>query len=637
MKRLGILFATALGIAPTTDAAELPRMFSDGMVLQRDTPIVVWGRSTPGAGVRVEFDGDVAHADADASGHWRLQLPARGADDRPEVLRVEDDEGRIDIRDVLVGDVWLASGQSNMEWPIVRSADARAEIARATDPLIRHFKVPKSWGGAPRWQLAGGTWIASSPGVAGDFSAVAHFFAREMRELAGVPIGIIDSTWGGSRIEAWMDAEALGMDPAQVAARGRELRASDERRLAETRRNLARYGDLPADDAHWQDPAHDASGWSTATVPALWETTGWAGIDGVGWYRTSFSLTPDEAAGGLWLGVGRIDDTDTTWVNGERVGGLRGQYNVPRRYAVPAAVLRPGRNVVAIRVVDDGGGGGIHGGPDELFVQPEGGVARLLDGPWVFRPARVDIGLVEDKNQFPTLLYNAMVHPLQPYPLKGVIWYQGESNAGSLEDAARYRQQFPAMIGRWRAQWERPAMPFLWVQLASFGSGVDSPSGSPWAVLRESQSAALALPATAQAVAIDVGDVDDIHPADKQTVGKRLALAARHVAFGEDLPWHGPVPGDADVAGSEVTLAFESGAGALVARGGGAVRGFELAGDDGVFHAAQARVEGDVVVLRADGVPHPVELRYAWKDAPVDANLMNDAGLPASPFRQPLR
>ncbi len=622
--------AGALLLASAGHAVELPRMFSDGMVLQRGVAIPVWGLAGPGARVRVSLDGTTVEASADGNGAWRVELPAREAGG-PLTLRIDDGKAPRSLREVMVGDVWLASGQSNMEWPIAQSADADAEIARATDTLIRHFKIPKSWAGLPQWQLAGGEWITSSPAAAGHFSAVAHFFARELRAAEGVPIGIIDSTWGGSSIEAWMDAATQGIDGDGLVALAHRLKDEDARALARSQANLARW-QLPADDGSWHAAGNDTSGWDDMAVPALWETAGWNGMDGVGWYRTTFTLDADEAARGIVLGVGRIDDSDTTWVNGVEVGSTQLHYDLARVYTVPAAALHAGENEVAVRVTDVGGGGGIHGLAQELFVEPANGARRPLAGTWKFRPAEVTaLALDDDKNQRATLLYNAMIAPLQPFPVRGVIWYQGESNAGSVEQALRYREQFPAMIRQWRAQWNAPALPFLWVQLASWNSGGDQGDRSPWAVLRESQSATLSLPATAQAVAIDIGDADDIHPRNKQDVGKRLALAARKVAYGEDLVHAGPVF-DRAVFGDGVARLRFHGQG-LAVRGGDSLRGFRLAGADRVFRPATAVIEGGQVVVRSDAVAAPVAVRYAWSDAPAEANLVGAGGLPASPFR----
>lgn len=631
MIRAATLLLALLAI-PAAQAVELPRIFADGMVLQRDQPVRVWGQTVPGARVRVAFAGRDASTQAAADGRWSLVLPAQTAGG-PHVMRIDDGTQPRVLRDVLVGDVWLASGQSNMEWPIAQSADPEVEAARATDPQIRHFKIPKSWSGEPQAQLEGGEWIASSPQAAPKFSAAAHFFARELRKLTGVPIGIIDSTWGGSRIEAWMDAPSQGEDPAALGAFVAALSQDDERALAQTRRNLARWPSLPVDDTGWQAASLDTSAWTPIRVPSLWEAVGWNGMDGVAWYRTTFTLTAEEAAAGVALGVGRIDDSDITWVNGTQVGETRMQYNLPRRYTVPATALRAGVNHVAVRVSDFGGGGGIHGEPAEVFVQPQGGKARVL-ADWTFHPANVTVALVDDKNQHPTLLYNRMIHPLQPYAIRGVIWYQGESNANTVADARKYRTQFPAMIEQWRRQWQAPELPFLWVQLANFSSGADRGDQSPWAVLRESQSATLSLPATAQVVTIDIGNPTDIHPLNKQDVGKRLALAARHVAYGESLVYRGPVHTQVQFSGGRATVAFDDGGSALAVRGGGArVHGFALAGADRVFHSAEASLVDGRVAVRSDAVKTPVAVRYGWSDNPAEADLINAAGLPASPFR----
>ncbi len=630
-RRIAIAFL--LAAACGSHAAELPRVFADGMVLQRDRPIPVWGRSTPGARVRVAFAGHRLLATADANGTWRVALPAQPAGG-PFELRVEDAAGTLVLHDVLVGEVWLASGQSNMEWPLSQSDDAAAAIASANDPWIRHFKIPKSWSGTPQWQLQGGSWVAASPDTAGAFSAVAYHFARELRRATGVPVGIIDSSWGGSSIEAWTDAPTQGLDVAASAAVAERLAREDAEALAGTRAHLQRWGSLPADDAGWQSPASSTSDWVELKVPGLWETAGYVGMDGVAWYRRSITLDAAEARAGIVLGVGRIDDSDTTWVNGVQVGQTLMQYNQPRAYAVPASALRAGENTIAVRVVDTGGGGGIHGDADEVFVQPVGGTRRPLEGAWRFRVARAELNIDGDKNQRPALLYNAMIHPLQPYALRGVIWYQGESNAFAVPNARAYRTQFPAMIRQWRSQFEQPAMPFLWVQLASFGSGSDAPGISPWSVLRESQSATLALPGTAQVVAIDIGDPLDIHPRNKREVGRRLSLAARHQVFGEPIAYRGPTPLDIAFEGRQARVAFESGAARLAVRGGGdSVHGFELAGPDRQFHPAQARLDGGSVVVRSDAVATPVALRYGWRDDAGSADLANDAGLPASPFR----
>lgn len=632
---LGLLLLAA---QPAQAKITLPLMFSDGAVVQRDRPLPVWGWATPGAKIEVAFDGRSAHATASGDGAWRLELPAHAAGG-PYLLEIRENGGDATaVHDVLVGDVWLASGQSNMEWPVAQAKDAEREIASAGDARIRHFKVPKSWSGQPQARLTGGQWQAASPQTVGAFSAVGYFFARELRAKTGVPIGIIDSTWGGSRIEAWTDAATQGLDAQAVVRQAREAQARDQAAMAETHARLTRWPQKGVNTSRWNQADFDDRDWDSIAVPGLWEGGGYNGMDGEAWYRASFTLSAAEAKAGIVLGVGRIDDSDITWVNGQQVGETRMQYNLPRQYSVPAQALHAGVNRVAVRVQDFGGGGGIHGDAGEVFVQPQGAAKRPLDGAWKFRPAQVSVAMIDDKNQYPALLYNQMIRPLQPYPVRGAIWYQGEANA-TAADAYRYRDQFAAMIGQWRSDWKQPAMPFLWVQLANFVSGSDVPgesagAGSPWALLRESQSHTLALPATAQAVAIDIGDPNDIHPLNKQEVGRRLALAARHVAYGESLVYSGPAYRAAKFKGREARVEFEPSSSALTVRGGGdAAHGFELAGADRRFHPASAVIQGDTVVLTSAEVAQPQAVRYGWHDNPEQADLINSDGLPASPFR----
>ncbi len=631
-RRLALAAALCAAV-PAFAAPRLPLLFADGAVLQRDQPMPVWGWATPGATLTVSLDGKQATAKADASGRWQAKLPAHAAGG-PYVLQVQGDGATLKVADILVGDVWLASGQSNMEFPLLKSDGGPAAVAAASDANIRHFKVPKSWSAKPEDELAGGSWQAANPANAGEFSAVGYYFAQDLRKSTGVPIGIIDSTWGGSAIEAWMDAASQGIDAAGLARQGDEMRRRDEAALAGARAKLARYS-LPAGQSSegWRAPAYDDKDWDSIPVPANWESVGYAGMDGVAWYRSSFTLTAAEAKRGVTLGVARIDDTDTTFVNGQQVGYTENSYDTLRAYTVPASALHAGRNVIAVKVLDTGGGGGIHGEADELYVQPVGGARRPIDGAWKFRPEHGTVSAIDDKNQAPTLLYNVMIHPLQDFPVRGVIWYQGETNAKLANNAAvHYAEQFATMIRGWRADRHAPKLPFLWVQLANFDDHSDQGDTSPWALLRESQSKTLALPATGQAVIIDIGNPNDIHPTNKHDVGHRLALAARHVAYGEKLVYSGPVFSGAQFAGGAATLRFDLQGSALAARGGGELLGFAVAGADQKFHPAQARIEGDRVVVRSDAVPAPVAVRYAWHGSPT-ANLVNREQLPASPFR----
>ncbi|MEB2112282.1 sialate O-acetylesterase [Xanthomonas campestris pv. campestris] len=622
---LGMLLASGSAAAQPS----LPLLFADGAVLQRDEAMPVWGWATPGAAITVSFDGKQATAKTDAQGRWKVRLPAHTAGG-PYVLSVHGDGGALQVRDVLVGDVWLASGQSNMEWPLAQASDGPQAVAAANDAQLRHFKVPKSWSVQPEAKLTGGDWKAATPENAGAFSAVGYFFAKELRASTGVPIGIVDSTWGGSAIEAWMDAASLGLKAEQNQGAIEAIKQRDAAAQAATGKRIGRWPNVDGDTPQWRTPEFDDRDWDSIPVTQQWELSGYEGMDGIAWYRTTFTLTAAEAKAGVQLGVGQIDDSDITYVNGQQVGQTEKQWNLPRVYAVPAAALRAGVNQVAVRVEDLSGGGGMHGPDEQRFVQI-GSTQRALAG-WKFRPAQVRVSLTDNKNQLPTLLYNQMIHPLQPFPVKGVIWYQGETNATDT-GAVKYRDQFAAMIQQWRAERGAKRLPFLWVQLANFKAGGDTGDLSPWALLRESQSKTLALPATGQAVIIDIGNPTDIHPTNKRDVGHRLALAARHVAYGETLVYSAPVFARASYADGQASVQFDLQGSALQVRGGGTLQGFAVAGADKRFHPAQARIAGDRVIVRSDAVAAPVAVRYGWSENPADANLVNREQLPVSPFR----
>ncbi len=622
--------------APLAAQLRLPPLLGEGAVLQRRAAVPIWGWAAPGSGVTVAFGGQAHSTRADAEGAWQVLLPPMEAGG-PHTLTVEAGGERIERRDVLVGDVWVASGQSNMEWVLNDAAGGTAAAAAADDPHLRHFKVPRAFASTPQPVLPGGAWEKADADHAGGFSAVGYHFARTLREHHDVPIGLLHASWGGSRIEAWMPGAAQGLGP-EALARVLAADAEKEQQVLEALR--ARVGGpLPTTDeglvdgvAHWADPDLDIAAWTTIPVPALWEDAGYPGMDGVAWYRTTFTLTAEEARQGATLGLAYVDDSDRAYVNGQEVGGLTNAWNQVRRYQLPPATLRAGVNVLAVRVDDSGGGGGIYGDAEGLFVEA-GGQRQLLAGEWLFRVGKV-LPITSARHHMPTLLYNAMVYPAHRFPIAGVIWYQGESNADTPEDAVAYRTLLPGLIRAWRAAWGQPDLPFLWAQLANFhAADAQPPATSNWALVRESMTETLRLPHTAQAVLIDVGDAGDIHPRDKQTVGERLALAARHVAYGESVVFSGPVYSSHAVEGHQVRVRFQHVGGGLMARGGNAVSGFALAGEDGVWHWAEGRIEADAVVVESPQVSQPVAVRYAWADNPDRANLYNAEGLPAIPFR----
>ena len=641
---LALLFvATATVPARAQDSTRtlrLAKLFGDGMVVQRGARIPVWGWGAPGGAVTARLGSRVARATADSTGHWSLTFPALPAGG-PWTLSVDANDQRLAIGNVMVGDVWVASGQSNMEFRLEGATGAAQEIASAHDSLIREFKIPISWSEQPANDLAGGSWSPADPAHVGAFSAVAYIFARELRRTQHVPIGIVNTTWGGSRIETWLSADAQRLSADAAAA----VLAGERRRIDSVAAALrARFGNLDHDPglvngtAVWAAPTLGDSGWMPIAVPALWEAQGYADLDGIAWYRTTVVLTAGEAGHDAALSLGMIDDDDITWVNGVEVGRTVG-YNIARHYAIPASALHAGSNVVAVRVSDTGGGGGIYGAPAELHVDV-GGASHPLAGNWKFRVGEIGRPQLGGANQLPTLVYNSMVHPLLPIAIKGVIWYQGESNANDDAQAHAYRAQFRQLITSWRHEFNggrEPTFPFLWVQLPNFQQPDAEPSatGGGWPIIRESMTAALSLPSTGQAITIDVGEAGDIHPKNKIDVGRRLALVARRVAYGERVLTSGPTYGTHTVRGGRVTVRFANIGRGLVAHGvtDGSVGAFALAGADHHFVWAQARIEGSNVVVWSARVPHPVAVRYAWSENPADANLYNRDGLPAAPFR----
>ena len=636
-----VLLALLAVLTPATARAQLrlPLLYSDGAVIQRGAEVPVWGWAAPGAGVTVSFDGTTETATAAADGRWRVVLPSHGAGGPFELTVASGGEQAV-VRDVLVGDVWVASGQSNMEWTLKDARGGAEAVASARDPHLRQFLVPKSFADTPEDELAGGAWAPADPEHAGDFTAVGYYFARDVRaHHADVPIGIVHTSWGGSRIEPWMSAEMLGLDEAGRSAIADAERAHDAE-VAERLR--ATIGGLPETDAGmdgdvalWAAPTLDDADWTRIQVPAQWESQGYDGLDGVAWYRTMVTLTPAEAAAGVTLGLGMIDDDDVSYVNGVEVGRVVNGWNQPRIYPVPATALHPGENVIAVRVVDNQGGGGMAGEPAQVYLETADGTRRsLASGDWRFRVAVVRLGAASNKNQVPTALWNKMVHPLTPFPIAGVLWYQGESNGDRMEDATRYGGLFRSMIEGWREAWGDADLPFLWVQLANFHAPPTGPDDTgTWPTVREGQSSALALGHTAEAVILDVGEADDIHPRDKETVGHRLALAARQMVYGERLVASGPRYRGHTVGPGRVEVAFSDVGGGLTTRGGAPLGGFDVAGADGRWHTADARIEGDRVVVSSPSVSAPISVRYGWADNPVAATLANAEALPAAPFR----
>jgi sialate O-acetylesterase len=632
---------------PAANVAQKPfvhPLFSDNMVLQRDIAAPVWGWTTPGQRVTVTMSGKTATALADTTGKWMTKIGPFAAGG-PHTLTISGAQTET-LNNVMTGDVWICSGQSNMEQGIGVSANPQQEIASANYPNLRLFTVPKRIGLVPE-ALVAGSWQPTTPqtvatGGWGGFSAVAYYFGRELHSTLKVPIGLIHTSWGGTVAEAWASAEALDKMPdfrpslaqLQEFNRIRQVGTFDYDRQAD---EWAAANDRGVrNGANWAADTVDLAEWKAMTLPQPWEAAGLPDFDGLVWFRREFDLPAGWAGKDLTLSLGAIDDRDTTWINGTKVGATN-EYNAPRNYRVAANVLKPGRNVLAVRVLDTGGGGGFYGKPEDVKLQITGDNATAplsLAGEWRYLVSAPLVGLQPPPARFDnnpngaTVLYNGMIAPLVPFGIRGAIWYQGESNAGR---AQQYRTLLPTMIRDWRSRFGVGDFPFYIVQLANFQATEAQPTDPPWAYLREAQMlTAQNVPNSGLASAIDIGEAGDIHPKNKQDVGRRLALNALALTYKQPIEYSGPRYRSMKIEGDAVRLTFDHAAG-MTAKGG-TLQGFAIAGADKKFVWADAKIEGNTVVVSSPQVKQPAAVRYAWANNPV-ANLYNAAGLPALPFR----
>lgn len=619
---------------------KLSRLFSDQMVLQRNQPIRIWGWGTPGVKLSLSLNNRKVSSFVSSNGKWKVQLPAMKAGG-PYELVMSTKQDTIQLKDIWVGDVWLCSGQSNMEWLVANSDNAESEIAMATDPMIRHFKIPPSFSKTPVDTLVGGIWEVNNPNNTGNFSAVGYFFAKNLRAHHDVPIGLLNSTWGGSRIETWLAPKEYGPNPEEKIDEALSLyEGKFQKTIENLKQTFPGLGEkergLVEGHPIWAASNLKSEDWKIIEAPGKWENQGFEGFDGVAWYRKEIRLTQSEANSATTISLSKIDDSDITYINGQEIG-TTSVWDTDRVYEIPKGVLKVGKNQIAIRVEDTGAGGGIHGEPKDMFIQTA--KKRIpLDGEWKFK---LDV-ITDAVYQFypwdnvPCMLNNQMIHPIKKFPIAGVIWYQGESNAGTPEEAIAYKDQFQTMIQNWREDWGIGDFPFLYVQLANWLEVPEAPKESNWAILRQSQTAALQMKNTGQAITIDIGDAKDIHPRNKQDVGKRLSLAARKMVYGEDIIYSSPMYKSHTIEDSKFIIEFDYvGKGLMTVDSSEVVKGFAIAGKDKKFVWAEAMLQDGKVIVQNRAVLDPVYLRYAWADNPGQLNLVNSEGLPTTPFVLP--
>ena len=633
-----IALAMLATVSSTTQAApQLATMFSDHAVLQRGQAIPVWGTAAPREKVTVSLGGSTKVATADKGGAWRVDLPALQAGG-PHVLTVTSASGQAVANDVLIGDVWLCSGQSNMEYPVRRALNGEGEAQGGADSQLRLLKVPQQLAELPRQTFAKvPSWQVATPDSVSHFSAACYFMVRELRASQKVPIGAVDDTWGGTPIRAWMNEESVraggGADYADLVALQRSNPTAAIRKFGD---QWGAWWRAQTADAVGSEPWNSRSGRTWAPVPSLayWDNWGpeWVKYIGAIWAEKSVTLTAAEAAQAATLSLSVIDDADQTFVNGVAVGGLNDPVN-PRRYTVPAGVLKPGENRIVIYARNYWGPGGIAGPAENFALTLADGSSKPLGEGWQYARVPDSIGgppaAPWGSSSGVAAIYNAMVAPLGPTRFTGVAWYQGEADVGH----SGYDKRLAAWMSNWRTQFGDSKLPFFIVGLAGWGAVSSKPTESGWAALIDEQRVAVQRdPRTALISAIDLGDRADIHPANKQEVGRRLALAAKSLVYSDANGKLSPMPVGAARSDGAIAVTFSK---PLQTLSGAQALAFELCdAGTGSCRYADARVQGNTVVLKDDGRP-ATRVRYAWAEYPI-VNLYDLDMLPVPVFEVPI-
>ncbi len=633
MKQLIILplflFSAYAGVAQV----KLPALVRDSMILQRDEKVKLWGWASTNEKIAIRFKGKVYRTTAGTEGNWVIQLPPTEAGGPYQIDITA--SNKITLHDVLFGDVWLCSGQSNMVHQMnIHDVTYANDIATANYPQIRQFLVPMLTDlQGPQRDLPPGRWAPAVGEAVRPFSAVAYFFAKTIHEKYKVPVGIINASVGGTPIEAWISSEGLKEFPEQTAV----IEKNKDTAYINSFSRQAAPASQPADAGLaampvWYNTAYTPKGWRNINIPGYWEDQGIRDLNGVVWYRREIDIPASMTGKAARVFLGRIVDADELYINGKKVGATSYQYP-QRRYNVAPDVLKAGRNLFVIRVTNTAGKGGFV--PDKPYCIFADGDTVDLKGYWqykvgtAFNPVTTPVKRINLQYQ-PAALYNAMIAPEINYTIKGFCWYQGEANAGRPK---QYEKLLPALISNWRQKWNQGALPFLFVQLPGFQDYNYLPAESDWAMLRESQLKTLSVPNTAMAVAIDLGEWNDIHPDNKKEVGERLALAAIKTAYKEDIIYSGPLYRSAVIEGDKIIVSFTHTGEGLITKDGEAPATFEIAGADKKFVWANAKIDGNKVMVWSNNIAAPVYVRYAWSDNPVNPNLCNKEQLPASPFR----
>lgn len=630
-KYIAFLFLMCSLIANAT--VRMPLLFSDGMVLQRNKAIPVWGWADANEKVTIHFNKQTKTIQADKNGKWMVNLDSEKAGG-PFELSITG-KNKIVIKDVLVGEVWICSGQSNMEFQMYKLPDFETQKEQANNPKIRHFGVVQDLSGRPKEDLKEGKWAVCNSKTVGDFTAVGYYFAKKLYAELKIPVGIINTSWGGTCVETWTSREAFEKsdDFKEMIAEVPQVDMDAvfeiyKKSLLENIQKIQGFEVTTANENQFATLDFKDTDWPEIKVPSLWENQQIGNIDGVVWMRKTIVLSAEQAQKKAVLHLSKVDDEDQTYVNGVQVG-TNNIWETNRVYKIPAGVLKEGTNVIAVRITDYSGGGGIYGDTADLKIDFNDS-AVALNGLWKFNVVQVKISV--SPNSYPSLLYNAMVNPLIPYAFQGVLWYQGEAN---VTRAKQYKTAFPLMINDWRAKWDQGNFPFYFVQLSTYDEfGGNSTKGSRWAELREAQTETLKLPNTGMAVTTDIGNAKDIHPTNKNDVGLRLAAIALNNVYGKKRMYSGPTFKSQEIKGNQIILTFDNtGSGLATSDNTEIIKGFEIAGADKVFHSAKAIIKNNKVIVSSENVQNPVAIHYGWADDDTEINLYNKEKFPASPFR----
>jgi sialate O-acetylesterase len=642
---------------------EIPSIFSDNMVLQQNSKVSFWGKAEPGLNVNIKASWEEsANTTVNTEGSWLVSVntPSAGG---PFEINLQIGDSVITYKNVLTGEVWLCSGQSNMEMPLQgwppndTIANSKEEIENANYPNIRLFTVSRAFSNKREFNCTG-EWEECTPQTASSFSATAYFFGRKLSEELNIPVGLIHSSWGGTPVESWTSAEFL-KEVNEYKSIVNDIKSSEtdvkkyndwllSHQIVDVndKAEADKWMNLEFDDAECSETDYPDSNWRVMNLPTLWEATDVGNIDGVIWFRKKVQIPENWKGEDLVLELGPVDDMDRTYVNGALIGAYekQGFWQTDRIYNVPANLIQSNELQIAVRVIDTQGGGGLFGAKEKMKIHPTGSNNSIsLSDEWKYLP----VAQYSDQKFFvfgtkqndyekrpllkinlsaytPTMLFNGMINPLIPYSISGVIWYQGEANTGNPE---AYTTLFPLMINNWREEWDRE-FPFYYVQIAPFDYGNETHSEK----LRESQLKALSVPNTGMVVTLDIGDTNTIHPANKKDVGERLARWALAKNYNKDIYYSGPIYKSMEIAGDKIILSFDYADNGLIIKGINSKNNFLIAGEDKIFKEAKIEIKHNKLILSNPEIRNPVAVRYAWNNLDA-ATLFNKEGLPASSFR----